>query len=52
MKDSLERRTVLIYYQNEADARYHFNLFHNGRTGLHRSILLKRNTQLIDAILF
>ena len=42
----------VYYYQNESDARYHFNLFHNDDSGLYRSILLKKDSQLIDAIHF
>ena len=42
----------VYYYQNESDARYHFSLFHNDDSGLYRSILLKRDSELIDATRF
>lgn len=42
----------IYYYQNESDARYHFSLFHNDGSGLPRSIQLKRDSQLVDAIHF
>ncbi len=46
------RPDEVYYYQTDSDARYHFNLFHNDDSGLYRSILLKRDSQLIDTICF
>ena len=42
----------VYYYQNEADARYHFSLFHDDDSGLYRSILLKKDEQLMYATEF
>ena len=42
----------VYYYQNESDARYHFSLFRNDGSGLYRTIQLKRDSQLVDAIHF
>ena len=42
----------IYYYQNESDARCHFSLFRNDGSGLYRSIQLKRDSQLVDAIHF
>ena len=42
----------IYYYQSESDARFHFSLFHDDDSGLYRSILLKRESELIDTIRF
>lgn len=42
----------VYFYQKESDARYHFSLFRNDDSGLYRSILLKNDSQLIDALRF
>jgi len=42
----------VYFYQKESDARYHFSLFQNDDSGLYRSILLKNDSQLIDALRF
>ena len=49
-KDS--RPDEIYYYQKVEDARYHFNLFHGDNSGLYRSILLKKGTELIGEITF